>query len=447
MLCVHCPHARGDRVSPAGNLAQVNVRMENRNWKVPFYTIWIGQAVSLAGSRLVRFALIWWLTETTGSATILATATSVGFLPTIFIGPFAGALVDRWPRKWTLIISDGTIALLTALLSLLFWLEVAQPWHVLAIIFLRSVGDAFQNPAMSSTTPLMVPKSQLSRVAGMNSTLWGILDFAVPPMGALLLGLLRVRGVLPLDVLTALLALIPLAVIPIPDPEAKAQGKGAEAVLRDMGAGLRYIWDWRGLRWMMATAAIWGMVLWPVNSFAPLLITEHFGGGALELGWLSSASGIGMLLGGLVLSAWGGFKRHLSTSILGTTISLTGRLLIGIAPASAFWLAIVGQFIGGFGFSARMTGMRAAQQSVVAPEMQGRFFSVQFSLFTALTPISLAIAGPIADAYGVRLFWFVMPIVGLLIAALWRLTPEIYHMEDRTHEEETAARAKANARP
>ena len=434
MLCVHCPHARGDRVSPAGNLAQVNVRMENRNWKVPFYTIWIGQAVSLAGSRLVRFALIWWLTETTGSATILATATSVGFLPTIFLGPFAGALVDRLPRKWVLIVSDGSIALLTALLSLLFWLDIAQPWHVLGIIFLRSVGDAFQSPAMTSTTPLMVPRDQLSRVAGMNSTLFGVLNFAIPPLGAVLLGVMGVRGVLPLDVLTALLALIPLAIIAIPDPEVKAK-----AVLTDMREGLRYIWDWRGMRWILGTSMAAGIFLAPLFSFTPLLVTQHFGGGALELGWLSSASGIGMLVGGFVLSAWGGFRRHMNTAIVGALISGAGRILVGLAPGTALWLAIIGQFISGVGFSGYMTGSRATQQSTVAPEMQGRFFAVRFSAFTALTPISLAIAGPIADAFGVRLFWFLMPIVSLISAAIWRFVPEIYHIEDRAHEKRSAA--------
>jgi DHA3 family macrolide efflux protein-like MFS transporter len=119
----------------------------------------------------------------------------------------------------------------------------------------------------------------------------------------------------------------------------------------------------------------------------------------------------------------------MATGILGMSVSASGRLLIGLAPATALWMAILGQFIGGLGFAAYNTGTRATQQAVVAPEMQGRFFAVRFSVFTALTPISLAIAGPVADAVGVRLFWFLWPAAGLLIAAIWRLVPAVYDIE------------------
>jgi DHA3 family macrolide efflux protein-like MFS transporter len=404
---------------------------ESRNWKFPFFAIWIGQAISMVGSNLVQFALIWWLTETTGSATTLATATIMTNLPHILVGPFAGALVDRLPRKWVLIISDGSIALFTALLSVLFWLDVAQPWHVFGILLIRALGDSFQSPTMMSTTPLMVPRDQLSRVAGMNATLWGVLSFAVPPMGAMLLGFLDVRGILPLDVITAVIALVPIALLRIPQPEAQhVQGTGVRAVVHDLGEGLRYIWDWKGMRWFMATTLVWGVFVTPLISFQPLLVTQHFKGGAVEVGWMSSAFGIGMLAGGTLLSIWGGFPRRLTTSIIGTVVTCLGRLMVASAPATAFWLAIIGQFITGLGFSAHNSGTRAAEQAAVAPEMQGRFFAVSFSMFTALSPISLSIFGPLADIWGVRVFWFLMPAAGFAIAAIRRWVPSIYHLED-----------------
>ena len=391
------------------------------------------------GSRLVRFALIWWLTETTGSATVLATATTATVLPMIFLGPFAGVLVDRWPRKWVLIISDGSTAVFTAVLSLLFWLGVAQPWHVFLILFLRSVGDAFQTPAMSSTTPLMVPKSQLARVAGMNSTLQGILSFATPPLGALLLAALKVRGVLPLDIITAIMAVLPLFFVPVPSAPGKAQGRGARAVLRDLGEGLRYIWRWPGLRQMTTSSILWGLSMTPVFSFTPLLVTERFGGGALELGWLSSAFGIGMLAGGVILGATGGFKRRMATSVTGTWTMGLGRLLVALAPPDAIWLAIVGQALSGVGMAAHGSGIRAAQQAAVAPEVQGRYFAVNMSVATAVTPISLGIAGPLADAWGVRPFWFMAAAIAAVIGLIRRFTPGIYRLEDGSRPLETAA--------
>lgn len=402
----------------------------SRDWKVPFFSMWIGQAFSMVGSHLVRFALIWWLTETTGSATVLATATIMTSLPAIFLGPFAGVLVDRLSRKWVLIVSDGSIAVFTIVLAALFWLDKAQPWHVFGIMFLRAIGDSFHRPTMMSTTTLMVPKEQLSRVAGMNATLWGTLDFVVPPIGAVLLTVLGVRGVLPIDVITAAMAISVLLFLRIPQPEAKVQGKGAHAVLHDLGEGLRYIWDWKGMRYFMLTTLFWGVFMTPMRSFQSLLVVDHFKGGALELGWLTSAFGIGMLGGGALLSVWGGFKRSLATSITGTAVSSLGRLVVGLSPATAFWLAMGGQFVAGLGFAAHTSGMRAAEQVAVAPEMQGRFFAVSHAIFTGLTPISLSLFGPLADVVGVRIFWFLMPAAGLLLAVIRRLVPSIYHIED-----------------
>lgn len=418
---------------------------DQSRWKTPFFTIWIGQAISLVGSHLVRFALVWWLTEVTGSAVALATATTMFTLPAIFVGPFAGVLIDRLPRKWVLILSDGSVALFTALLSLLFWLDLAQPWHVFAIMFLRALGDAFQSPAMMSTTALMVPKDQLQRVAGMNATLFGILSFAVPPMGAVLLGLMDVRGILPLDVITAVFALLPLMFIPLPGPTPEAQaaaGKGAAGVLRDLGDGLRYIWNWKGMRYFMLTTLVWGVFMTPLFSFQPLLVTEHFRGGPVELGWLSSAFGVGMLLGGGLLSVWGGFPRRLATSITGTVVTSIGRLVVGLTPPNLMPVALVGQFIAGLGFSAHTSGMRAAEQAAVARDMQGRFFAVSHATFTALTPISLAIFGPLADVWGVRMFWFLMPIAGIIMAAIRRGVPSIYHLEDAGADGRTQATAE-----
>src|SRR6266545_121195 len=138
------------------------------NWAGRFFTIWTGQAFSLFGSALVQFALIWWLTQKSGSATVLAIATLVGMLPQIVVGPFAGALVDRWNRRIVMIVADGTIALFSLLLAYSFASGRVQIWHVYAVMLLRAIGAAFHFPAMSASTPLMVQKEQLTRVNGLN---------------------------------------------------------------------------------------------------------------------------------------------------------------------------------------------------------------------------------------------------------------------------------------
>src|SRR5262245_54341449 len=146
----------------------------SQNWARHFFTIWTGQAFSLFGSALVQFALIWWLTQRSGSATVLAIATLVGMLPQIVIGPFAGALVDRWNRRVIMILADTLIAASTLVLIWLFASDRVQIWHVYAILAVRALGTAFHFPAMSASTPLMVPEDQLTRVNGLNQTLQGI---------------------------------------------------------------------------------------------------------------------------------------------------------------------------------------------------------------------------------------------------------------------------------
>jgi DHA3 family macrolide efflux protein-like MFS transporter len=133
-------------------------------WKKPFFIIWSGQVFSLLGSGLVQFALVWWLTQTTHSATVLASATMAAILPEIFLGSFAGALVDRWNRRLVMIAAGSAIALVTVLLALLFWSALIQPWHVFVILFLRSLGGVFHYNAMQASTSLMVPEQHLARI-------------------------------------------------------------------------------------------------------------------------------------------------------------------------------------------------------------------------------------------------------------------------------------------
>ena len=165
------------------------------NWARTFFTFWTGQALSLFGTQLVQFALVWWLTETTGSATVLATATLVGVLPNVFLAPVAGVLVDRWSRRTIMIASDGAVALATLALAVDFALGVVQVWHVYLALFVRAAVGTFQFPAAQASTSLMVPPEQLARVAGLNQMLQGGMIIIAPPIGALLLGVLPTPGV------------------------------------------------------------------------------------------------------------------------------------------------------------------------------------------------------------------------------------------------------------
>jgi len=159
---------------------------EDLGWRAPFFTIWIGQALSLVGSRMGGFALAWWLTqESGGSATVLATASLVALLPGVLLGPIVGALVDRWSRKRVMVVADSLVAVFSATLAVLAWTGHLQVWHIYVIMVVRALGGIFHFTAMQAATSLMVPKTELARVSGMNQMLQGALSIITPPLGAL----------------------------------------------------------------------------------------------------------------------------------------------------------------------------------------------------------------------------------------------------------------------
>ena len=403
-------------------------------WQIPFFTIWTGQSFSLLGSMLVQFALVWWLTKTTGSAVVLATATLVAMLPGIFVGPFAGALVDRWNRRLVMIVADGVIALATMGLAYLFYAGAAHTWHIYVIMFVRATAGGFHWPAMQASTSLMVPEKQLSRVAGLNQTLNGIMSIASPPLGALLMSVLPLQYVLAVDVGTALPAILPLLFIHIPQPEHRTDGSGAEtaqpSLWQDVRAGLRYVWNWPGLFAVLVMATVLNFLVNPGFSLMPLLVTGHFHGGAMQLAWMESSWGIGAVLGGLLLSVWGGFQRRVLTSLLGLTAMGIGILALGLTPSSALWLALAALFLAGVMEPIVNGPLFAVIQAQVAPDMQGRVFTLMQSAAMAMSPLGMAIAGPVADWLGVRA-WFVVGGAACALMGLGALfVPAIMHLED-----------------
>lgn len=416
------------------------------NWRVRFAAVWTGQAFSLAGSALVSFALIWWLSEGAASATALSIASVLGWLPVIVLGPFAGVLVDRWDRRWVMIAADGFIALATAALAWLFWAGVAATWHVYVVLFLRSLGGAFHKPAMASSTSLMVPESQLTRVSGMNGTLQGILAFVSPTLGALLLGLLHVQGILAIDIATAAMAIAPLAFIHIPQAPGKVVPSDVrhpnpqDAILRDLVKAFRYVWNQRGLFLLFVTATVGILFVQPALTFLPLLVTEHFRGTAMELGWMQSAYGLGYIVGGTVLSVWGGSKRRMLTSVAGTLGIGLGILALGLVPSTAFPLAVMIWLSVGLTFPIALGPIRAIYQSSVPADMQGRFFSLNDAVVRATSPLGLAVAGPVADAFGIRILWVVAGIALIGLAVTRLLTPAIFHLGEPAGSQEPSAR-------
>lgn len=409
----------------------MNEQTLSKNWAVRFFTIFAGQAFSLFGSALVQFALIWHLTQKTGSATVLATASLFGMLPQILLGLIAGTVVDRGNRRIIMIVSDSLIALSTLLLAYLFWSGVAEVWHIYLALTLRSAGGAFHYPAMASSTSLMVPKEHLSRVAGANQTLHGLVNIVAPPVGALLVAALSTHNILMIDVLTALLGITPLLFFAIPQPPRKAEHPFTPkaSFLQDMGAGFKYMASWPGLLMLGLMAAILNFLLAPVSAFMPLLVTKYFKLGSLELGSLDSFFGIGMIAGGITLGVWGGFKRKIATSLTGIIFFSIAVLAIAAAPPNAFWIVMVSMALIGFLMPMANGPIHAIFQTVIEPDMQGRVLSLVGSVAQAMMPISLLVAGPVTDATSYQAWYWVAGILNFAIGVSGFFIPAIYNIE------------------
>lgn len=408
-------------------------QIQSSDWRKTFFLIWTGQLFSILGSGLVSFALVWYLTQKTGSAAVLATATFVSLLPGVFLGPFAGALVDRWNRKTVMILADAAIAATTAGIALLFLSGQVQIWHIYVLNFIRALGGAFHYPAMAASTSLLVPEKHLSRVAGINQALQGALGIVAPPLGALLLSLLPMQGILAIDVVTAMIAIVPLLFVAIPQPARRLEGEITPRVLlRDVREGLRYVSAWPGLIIVLVMATMINFLASPAFSLLPLLVTKTFNGGAMQLGIMESALGIGFIVGGLGLGIWGGFRKKVFTSMTGLIGMGAAIALIGATPGSLFWLAVAGMAAAGIMNPITNGPLHALLQSSVAPEMQGRVFTLIGSLSSAMSPLGMLAAAPVAEALGVRA-WFLtagvfcsaMGLMGFFIRSLIRLEDDL----------------------
>jgi DHA3 family macrolide efflux protein-like MFS transporter len=402
---------------------------DNKPWKTTFFTIWGGQALSILGSQLVQFALIWHLTVQTSSATVLATASLVGMLPNVVFGPFIGTLVDRWNRRRIMLLADSIVALATIVLAVLFALDVIEVWHIFTVLFIRSLASTFHGNAMSASTSLMVPVEHLTRIQGLNQLLNGGLNIIAAPLGALLLGMLPMQGILAVDVITALFAILPLFFIQVPQPERKAASAEKTTVWTDFKAGLRYMISWPGLLIIGLMTVGINFTIIPAFSLLPLMVKDYFGGSAIHLSYVESAMGSGMIVGGALLGIWGGFSRKILTSLIGLMGMGAGTLILALAPSSAMFLAVGGALLVGFMTPITMGPFFAIIQSTVEPDMQARIFSLLSSVGTGIAPLGLIIAGPVADRVGIQAWFLLGGILCIFMAVSGLFIPAVINME------------------
>jgi MFS transporter, DHA3 family, macrolide efflux protein len=354
----------------------------------------------------------------------------MAYVPMVFLSPFAGALVDRWSRRTVMIVADAGIAAATMVLAVLFITGHARIPFIYALMFVRAVGGAFHWPAMQASTTLMVPKKHLSRVAGLNQSLQGMAMLIPPLVGALLIEILPMQGVLAIDIGTAFLAIVPLLFVHIPNPRRDpALDAARPSVLKDMVAGLSFAFRWRGMLLLILGLALMNFVVNPAFSLLPLYVTRVLNGEAIHFGTLQAVFGVGFVLGGVLLSLWGGFKKRIVTALLAVSVMGAAIMSMGLMPQG--WIVLAGGalFVTGLMEPVANGSFVATLQASVPEDMQGRVFSLLGSATQAVVPLGLALAGPLCDRFGMRV-WFLIGGIAYLIVALGSFTsPAIMSLE------------------
>jgi DHA3 family macrolide efflux protein-like MFS transporter len=379
-----------------------------------FFVLWSSQAASLFGSSVVGFALGWYVARDVssepGSATLFSTVMMMNVLPWVFLGPFVGPLVDRWNRKKIMIYSDLVTMLLTGLLFVLFSTDTIQLWHIYVVLLLRAIGGVFQQPAFNAAVPMIVPDKHLVRVNGLNMSLSGAINLVSPLAGAFLMETLPIYWVLSVDIITALLAIGILLMLRIPQPVRTTLTEKLN-IIGDMVQGFRYMASWKALLVLIVIGAIINFVAVPGEMMLPMLVTVRLGGDVLKLGWLGAAFAGGDIAGGLILGAWGGFKRKIATIFLSFIMYSITVFIFGFTTESLFFLGLSMWFMAGVAHAIGNAPVGALFQSVVPKDMQGRVFSLMGSANSAMIPLGLLVFGSIADALGIHMIYHIAGIV------------------------------------
>jgi DHA3 family macrolide efflux protein-like MFS transporter len=334
-----------------------------------------------------------------------------------------------------MIAADALTALTVAVIAFLFAFEVVEYFYVFLMMFLGSTFGAFHWTAMQAATTLLVPEKHLSRIGGMNQGLMGFANIIAPPLGAVLLGFLPMHFILSIDIATAFLAVPLLFLVKIPQPLPKENAREA-SVLSEMADGFRYLRNWPGAFMIVCFAMILNLLSMPAFSLLPIMTVNHFGGDEVTLAVLQSAQAVGMVIGAFVLGIWGGFRERIRTSMSALIIVGVGMLLIGLTPPNGVAFATLMMFIVGV-FNPIVNGsIIAVLQSTTPPEMQGRVFSLVISGVSAMSPVGLAIAGPLADAFGVPIWFVISGIVTSIVAVTSFFVPAIMNIETKTTEDD-----------
>ena len=363
-----------------------------------FSVVWLGQLVSMTGSGMTRFALTIWVWQKTGEATALALVAIFSFAPAIILSPIAGAIVDRVSRKKVMIASDLAAGLSTVALLILYSTGSLEIWHLWATGFFASAFESFQFPAYSAAVTTMVQKKHYTRANAMLGMVESASGIIAPASAGALLPLLGISGIMVIDIVTFMFAIGTLLFVVIPNPKETAAGRASRGtMLQESLFGFRYIFSNRSLLGLLliffSTNLTFGLVM---ILFAPMILART-ADNTVILGTTLMMFGVGGVIGGLVIAAWGGFKRRIHGVLSGLILmSVFGQIVIGVGQSIRVWA--LGAFLAMFFLPLVQGSSQAIWQAKVSPDIQGKVFATRRLIAQISSPVAMILGGRLADA-------------------------------------------------
>lgn len=381
-------------------------------WKRNTIIFLSSQAVSLFGSSLVQYALLWYITLETKSGTMLTLYIVCGFLPTFFLSPFGGVWADRYDRKRLIILADGLIALVTLALGISFLTSGGSTSLIMLAAALRAAGAAVQMPAVGAILPQFVPPEHLTRVNSISGTIQAVISLVSPIVSGALISVLPMHYLFAVDVVTAAAAIAVLALLFRVPPHERAERTMTTSYLDDMRLGVRYIRDHRYLISFFTFIGVLLFLISPAAFLTPLQVVRTFGSDVWRLTAIEIAFSVGMIAGGALMGFWGGFTNRMHTMLL--SAGVMGICTVALGVTGDFWLYLSFMAVFGIFIPLLNTPSAVLLQEHVESEYLGRVFSVNTMLFTSIMPLGMLLFGPMAEVVSVEL---ILIVTGTLILA------------------------------
>lgn len=384
------------------------------DWKRKIALFLSSQSISLFGSSIVQYAIMWHITLTTQSGMMMTLFIICGFIPTFLLSPFAGVWADRYNRKILIMLADSFIALATFVLAILYLAGFQYIWLLFVIAAVRAFGTAVQTPAVGAILPQIVPEDKLMRINGVNGSLQAAIMFISPMISAALLSVSTLELILFVDIITAIIAVLTLSFLKM----AKQQVVSAEQTdyLADFKAGIHYIREHAFLKNIFFFFAILFFLMAPASFLTPLQITRSFGDDVWRLTVIELTFSVGMIVGGGLIAAWGGMKNHIHTMILSGFVFGLCTLAFGIVPN--FWLYSIIMFICGIALPIFNTPTMTMLQEKVEPSYLGRIFGVFSMISSSMMPIGMLLFGPLADVIAIEIILIITGALMILLILL-----------------------------